>query len=135
MSEKQPTYIEFKEDRKIHFAFHSRFIVEKNGMYSWYMPAYKMFFSSKTKEEGIKRGVAMAKSFFMFWDKQNSYRGLILELHHLGFRAPQYHNLVVSEMIRKKRRFAKFNATDVTIPEAFADSSLLQQEGTFAMAS
>lgn len=72
MIDKRETFIEIIGDGTINFGYHSRFIIEKNGMYSWYIPAYKMFFSSKTKEEGQARGIAMVKSFFMFWDKQNS---------------------------------------------------------------
>ena len=135
MADNRPTFIEVTGTGVINFGYHSRFIIEEDGTYSWYIPAYKMFFSSKTKEEGQQRGISMVKSFFMFWDKQNSYRGLILEIHNLGFRVPQYHNLTVSELIRKKRTSAKFNSTENLIPESFAAGTLLEQEGSFAMAS
>ncbi len=134
MSEKkQPTYIEFKEG-KIFYGFHARYIKEENGMYSWYIPAFDIYFSSKTKEDGHKRAQAMTKSFFKVWINNEGVRSFILQIHKLGFKAPSNHQAIIRDLISKKINTAKFKSTAGHLPDDFAGSESEIQESELAMA-
>lgn len=75
MSKEAVNFIKIKEGQ-INYRYDSYRRQEENGMFSWYIPAFQMFFSSKTKEEGDVRARAMVKSFFMYWfEKEKSFRG------------------------------------------------------------
>jgi hypothetical protein len=132
MNDNEPTYINFTKEG-IKYAFHARFIVEENKMYSWYIPAFKMFFSTKTEEEGEKRAIAMTKSFFKFWKEEDSFRGLLHEINYLGFKATHYHDLTMNRMLKGQLNHAKFKAGEDYIPEDFIGSKSVLHEGELAM--
>ena len=131
-TEKEPTFIKFSKEG-IHYAFHARSIQEKNGMFSWYIPAFDIFFSSKDRETGRAKAKSMTESFFTYWIGQESFRAFILQIHKLGFKSPN-HDLTVSEMIKRKRSDAKFTSKNEYLPEGFLNSESIVEEGELAMA-
>lgn len=134
MKEKGDTHIVIEEG-KISYQFSARFKMEDNGTFSWYIPSFKMFFSSKTKEQGDIRARAMAKSFFVHYlTNEKSFRNFILELHNLGFRAPLNHDLTVNKLLTKRLSYAKFNSRIVSIPKEFQDSENIINQDDLAMA-
>ena len=133
MAEKQPTFIKL-DNGKVNFAFHARFIKEPDGLYSWYIPAYKMFFSSGSIDEGQKRAIVMAKSFFVYWKEEKNFNGFLKELHQLGFRATSLHDFTLKQLRLGKTRKAKFKSEDSYIPESFKNSQSVVTEGDLAIA-
>jgi|ERR1022692_4553345 hypothetical protein len=121
MPRKADTFIEIKEGH-IKYQYRAYHRIEENGMYSWYIPSFQMFYSSKTKEEGDQRTEAMAQSFFSFWfEKEKSFRGFIHEIHHFGFRASQ-HNLTVNKLLTHKINHAEFGYANGHASEEFKNS-------------
>lgn len=107
---------------------------EENGMISWYIPAFQMFFSSKTKEEGDLRSHAMVKSFFIFWlEKEKSFRGFVHEIHHFGFRAP-HHNLTVNKLLTHKINNAAFGYANGHASQEFKNSIVETKKDSLAVA-
>lgn len=107
--------------------FDAKFIVETNGMYSWYIPAFNMFYSSRTREEGIVTGRAMSKSFFSYWlEKEKDFRSLILEINKLGFKAPD-HRITVNKLLSGKTSRAKFQSNQ-NVQNEFANSEKQEME-------
>jgi hypothetical protein len=83
---------------------------EKNGMISWYLPGFDMFFSSKTFDEGMVTAKAMSKSFILYWlEKERNFNGLILAITKLGFKAIDHRN-TVNQMLRGKKHKATFES-------------------------
>lgn len=128
MGENKQTFISI-EKGKIHTGFHVFNKKAENGMYSWYIPGYNIRFSSETKEQGEKRAVTMVKAFFTYW-KKSSNREFILEIHRLGFKASEHHELTVSRLISKKITSAKFKSTVMRLPnpEGYERSKVLEAD-------
>lgn len=133
MADNKPTFINMTREG-IKYGFHARYRVEENGMYSWYIPAFDIYFSSQTKEQGDKRAVAMTKSFFNHWINYESFRSFILQIHKLGFKASEHHELTIKQLISRQRIDAKFKSKDGFIPEEFKNSETVEQEGNLEMA-
>ena len=95
-------------DGKITCRGTAHYNVEKNGMYSWYLPGFEMYFSSMTKEEGLITAKAMSKSFFIYWiEKEKNFNQLILEITKLGFKTVDHRN-TVNKMLQGKKYKANF---------------------------
>ena len=115
------------------YAYYHR--TEKNGMHSWYIPGFNMFFSTKTQEAGSVRAAAMVKSFFIdYFEKQDSFRSFILELHRLGFRASSYHDLTINKLLTKKIPTAQLGYVNGHASTEFKNSTSQISEGSLAMA-
>src|SRR5947207_12515029 len=57
----------------------------------------------RTKNLARKDLLQWSGPFFIDWiEKEKNYRNFILELHHLGFRAPQHHDLTINKLLTKK---------------------------------
>lgn len=132
MPKKAINFIEIKE-KQIDYRYESYRRQEANGMISWYIPAFQMYFSSKTKEEGDIRSKAMVNSFFMYWfEKEKSFRGFIHEIHHFGFRAPG-HNLTVNQLLTHKINRASFGYANGHASKEFVNSISEVQNGSLAV--
>ena len=102
-------------------------------MYSWFVPAYNLYFSTDSLEKGRERGARMVKSFYDFWIKQQGFKNFLLEIHKLGFRVPQNHDYTLMQMLNKKLHTAKFKAPQISrSDDSFLES--VEQEGELAMA-
>ena len=133
MPKKAANFIEI-QGNKINYRYQIYHREEENGMVSWYVPAFQMFFSSKTKEEGDARSKAMVKSFFMYWfEKEKSFRGFIHEIHHFGFRASQ-HNLTVNRLLTHKINHAAFGYANGHAFEEFKNSIVETKNDSLAVA-
>jgi hypothetical protein len=105
---------------------------KEGDMYSWYVPAYDIYFSSPTEEIGRKRAKSAVMSFFNYWTKEQSFKNFILEIHKLGFRASENHELTVKKLIDKQHIKAKFKSAGKT-PPSFQEATVSQGEMTVAM--
>jgi hypothetical protein len=132
MAKKEPSFIQFRENG-INYGFHAHYKKEGN-MYSWYIPSFDIFFSSKTKEEGDRRAIAMTTSFFNQWIHHESFRSFILQIHKLGFRAPEHHEYKIKQLLNREKVTGKFRAKDSYLPNDFIDSDSIEQEGNVEMA-
>ena len=132
MSDKQPTFIEINNGR-IYCGFHAYHKKTESGMYSWYIPGFNIRFSSKDKETGDKRAIIMVNAFFSYWVDRVSYREFILEIHKLGFKAPQ-HDLTVNRLLTKKVHTAKFKSSVIKLPDPkeYEQSKSLKTELAFS---
>lgn len=120
---------------KVDYSFGAYHRVEENGMYSWYIPSFRIFFSSKTKEQGTKRSITMTRSFIKYWlERKKSFRGFVLELHHLGFRASHFHDLTVNQILTRKIGNAEFGYMNGHTAEEFKNSKSEVIEDNLAMA-
>lgn len=133
MAGTKPSFIHMTRDG-INYGFHAHYKAEENGMYSWYIPAFDIYFSSQSIEQGNKRAVAMTRSFFNHWIEHESFRSFILQIHKLGFKASEHHELTIKQLISRKRIDAKFKSKDGIIPEEFKNSDIVEQEGNLALA-
>lgn len=128
------------QPKGISYEFTLRYREEENGMYSWFIPGFNIFYSTKTRDLGEKRGVAMTRSFFKYWIEKEGFNNFILQLNNLGFKPkgePQHKsgNVVIHELLRKQRNTAVFKSSDWRIPGSFADSSKIEKKEVFNMAS
>ncbi|HQS23209.1 MAG: hypothetical protein B7Y11_01240 [Sphingobacteriia bacterium 24-36-13] len=124
-------YIQINETG-INYSFKSYYRKEENGMYSWHIPAYNLFFSSDSVEKGTERGRKMVRSFYSFWIKQQGFKNFLLEIHKLGFRIPTNHDYNLMQMLNRKIHSAKFKAPQVLSPINFNEA--VEQEGQLEMA-
>lgn len=133
MADNKPSFINFTKG-KINYAFHARYVKEENGMYSWYIPSFDIYFSSNTKEQGDKRAIAMTRAFFSHWINQESFRSFILQIHKLGFKAPENHDFTIKQLLNKKIFEVKLKSKNGIIPAEFKNSELVEQEGNLELA-
>ena len=127
----KPTFITINKDG-MKYGFHGHYIKEENGAYSWYIPAFDIYFSSPNFEEGDRRAVIMVKSFMNFWIKQQGFRGFVLQILKLGFKAQD--DKALQQLLNRKNIDAKLRAVGKSIPAEFLDSKISSQEGELAMA-
>lgn len=115
------------------YEFTIRYREEENGMFSWFIPGFNIFYSTKTVEQGEPRGVAMTKSFFKYWIGKEGFQNFIIQLHGLGFKAkdePRHTsgNVVIQQLLKKERNSATFKALHERMPGAFADSEKVEKK-------
>lgn len=131
-SKEQPNFIQIKPDG-INYGYHSRFIEEKNGMYSWYLPSFDIYFSSSTKEEGEKRSLEMTESFFNYWLQKKGFRTFLMQILRLGYQARSHKEL--QGLLNRKNLNAQLRASTIKeLPAAFRESETSRQEGNLATA-
>lgn len=53
-------------------SFIANYIEEPNGMFSWHIPEFDIYFSSKTKPIGDNKAKSMVKSFFNFQEYEKN---------------------------------------------------------------
>lgn len=133
MANNKTPYINFSKN-KIDYGFHARYVKEENGMYSWYIPSFDIYFSSNTKEQGDKRAISMTRAFFSHWINQESFRSFILQIHKLGFKAPENHDFTIKQLLNKKIFDVKLKSKNSVLPEDFKNSELVEQQGNLELA-
>ncbi len=122
MPNKPSASIEFRSDG-IRCTFDAFYTKEENDEFSWHIPAFRMFFSSKTYKEGTKTSIEMTKSLFDYWlTKERNFRNLILEINKLGFKAND-HRITVNKLLRGKTIRASFKSPLIKIPTDYSKAS------------
>lgn len=134
MKTNKEDYISITGNR-IDYGFHSRYRVEEDGSYSWYIPTFEMFFSSENLEAGEKRAKIMAQSFFNFWIESQSFRSFVLQIHKLGFKANENHNLVIKNLLKRGVSDIKLKSKGGKIPKDFINAHSISSEMNLQMAS
>lgn len=127
----QPTFIDITRDG-IKFGFHIHSIREEAGNYSCYIPAYDIYFSAPTKEEGMRRSGIMVSSFIKFWIGEQGFRSFVLQILKLGFKAQDDKSL--KHLLNRTNINTKMRSIDKRVPTEFLDSEILEQHGELAMA-
>jgi len=112
---------------KMHCSWELYHKIEDNGMHSWYIPAFKLFYSTATAEQGEKRGMNMTKSFFDFYLKKGSFKEFILEIHKLGFKSDR-HNLVMRDLLNHKIDKANFKSPAIVVRTDFKKAANIQRQ-------
>lgn len=134
MAEKRnDTYIQFTPEG-MKYGFYAYCVEEKGGNYSWYVPAYDIYFSSPSKEEGSRRAKLMVSSFFNFWVKQQGIKQFGLQLHKLGFRATNDHHTTLQQFLNNHIVKSKFKSPESKLPFDFEAAEQFEQEGEMAVA-
>ena len=136
MSKVPDTFVEINiQKRNIHYQYSVYTREESNGMYSWYVPGFNMFFSSRTESDGQKRAAAMVKSFFIdYFERQKNFRSFVLELHRLGFRANKLHDLTINKLLTKRIPYATLGYLNGHAFEQFPNSKETVSKGELEMA-
>lgn len=111
----EPQYVKITPE-KVYFNFHLFYEQDDKGRYIASIPAYGLHLYSDTKEGLEKNTNIMINSFYDYWLMKKGWKGFILKLHRLGFRAEQ-HQLAVYELLQRKRSRSQFKFPDISVPE------------------
>jgi len=93
----------------------------ENGMFSWYIPGFDIYFSSKTEEVGLVRADSMLDAFLNHFLEHQNLPVLINELKRLGFiamptKSHESSLQVIHNLLKKKSQSASFKARETKIP-------------------
>lgn len=133
MADRKASFINFTKNG-LDYGFEARYRVEDDGMYSWYIPTFDIYFSSTTKEQGDQRAIAMTRAFFNHWINEESFRSFVLQIHKLGFKAAENHELTIKRLISREIHNASFNSKNGLVPEDFKKFAPVIKQGNLAMA-
>ena len=110
----------------IHWGYHAHYIEEENGLISWYIPSFDIYYTSTTKEEGGQIGYDATKAFFEFWLKRQSFRKLVNKILHLGYKTENFQQL--KNLLERSNINANLIGAYHKLPNSFKDS--ISQEHT-----
>ena len=104
-----------------------------NGKIICYIPAFDYIFSANNEGEIKIKSEAMIASFFDYFEKEESFKSLIIQIHKMGFRSAQ-HNYVMSQLLNKK----PVNKADMkivnSVPKEFEDAESMFHSSKYKMA-
>lgn len=105
-----------------------------NGKIICYIPAFDYIFSANNDNEIKVKSEAMIASFFDYYEKEESFKSMIIQIHKMGFRSAQ-HNYIMSQLLNKK----PLNKADMkivnSVPEEFEDAESIFHSSKYKMAS
>lgn len=110
--EKKKPFIRILPDH-IEYGYNARYKLEPSGYYSWHIPSFDIYFSSKSKEDGSKRAKAITQSFFNYWIGQEGFERFIDKIGRLGYKAPSKKQL---NALLHRRRASPVELTPDSIP-------------------
>ena len=116
----------------ISYGFGTLNIQELDGSYSWYIPSFDIYFSSKTKEQGNERARAMVKSFFNFWLTNQGFRAFALQLFKLGYKTSTHAEF--KNLLNRTNLKATLKSSLSKLPPEFEGSEVLSLEGDLSIA-
>jgi hypothetical protein len=117
---------------KISYGFQAMFKIEEDGIYSWYIPSFDIYFSSPTKEAGDKRAKAMVRSFFNYWLKNQGYRNFLMQILKLGYKPSSHQEL--QSLLNRTNLTANLKSSAKVIPHEFADTEAHEENDSLAIA-
>lgn len=94
---------------------------ENSGMWSFYIPAFDIFYSAESKEEGNEIAPLVIKAFYKFWGREGK-KDLVLKLHKLGFKAKR-HSIEMTEFLHRKTNKIKLTQSYDTLPAQMQGAS------------
>lgn len=118
--------------KNIQWGFHSHYIQEKDGMFSWYIPSFDIYFSSKTIDEGNDIAKAITNSFFNYWLKEKGFRKFLMKLLNLGYKTSSHDEL--KHLLNRTNLNAHLKGSISRMPKEFAHAESSDQDGNLAIA-
>jgi hypothetical protein len=109
MKNQQPTYIHV-DNGSIKYGFYVYYEQKSETQWSISVPAYNISFSTRTKEEGVKRAKVAVRSFYHMWLSKEGWKRFVLEIHRLGFRAEAGHDMVMSKLLKRQPIVVNLNS-------------------------
>ena len=88
------------DNGRIEYGFYVYYETQNNAV-SVKIPAYNIYFTAPSKEEGLKRAKVAVRNFCNMWLEKEGWRKFIRHLHTLGFR-PKSHDLVMSKLLKRQ---------------------------------
>lgn len=131
ITKNKPTYIQITPEG-ISWGFHARYIEEKDGMFSWYLPSFDIYFSTNTKEEGQERAKALTTSFFNYWLKKKGFRSFLMKILRLGYTASSHEEL--KQLLHRTNLNAKLKMPSEKKSPNFTHYETIDEEGQLAIA-
>jgi hypothetical protein len=132
-TEEQITKISFVGNGKVRVDYTVFYKKKPNGKYICYMPGFNHSFTAHSENDISIKADAMNQCFFDYYAEKNTFDGLILQLHRLGFRSPQ-HNYVMDQLLRHKKNAAKMTFPSYT-PDEYADANVMRNNMEVKMAA
>ena len=93
------------------------------GRYACFIPALNIHFTSKDKESAANKAKALSRIYFDHFlaHSKNGLKKIVLELHKLGFRAPN-DTYTVHKFANNSVIPAKFKLPDGEVPENYINA-------------
>jgi hypothetical protein len=100
-----------------------------SGRVSCFIPAFGIHYSVADKNDIKSKGLTLTRLYLdhFFKRKRSDWKGFVLELHKLGFRAAEKDSYVINELINKRLIPAKFSS-GVSAPPEFINHGEAQEE-------
>jgi hypothetical protein len=128
MEPKKTPYIHFqpsKDGNQLAITWRVIILRTKNeaGNLSCYAPGYDIYFGAKSAEDSRKKALILSKFFIDNYliHTKNGLKKLILQLHTMGFKAPNNTDAIY-KLINSKFVHAKFSSQLNKVPANFADA-------------
>jgi hypothetical protein len=118
--------------QRIQWGFNANYIEEKDGMFSWYLPSFDIYFSSATKEAGDKKALAITNSFFNYWLKEKGFRRFLMKILRLGYKPASHDEL--KHLLDRTNLNAHLKGSSKRMPAEFAHAATSDQDGSLAIA-
>ena len=128
-------YIKVRQDH-IEYGFEARYVDDGN-MYSWYIPAYDIYFSSpKDTIEGARRAKAMVKAFYVsrFEKEKQDLKSFLIEIYKLGFYNPD-HDKIIKALTDAEIREGSFKSSGDFGHREFRNAEAITHEDSYAIAA
>ncbi len=124
-------------DRGVHVHYRAYYRPEANGMFTWFIPGFDIYYSSRDKESGANKSLNLTKSWLSFYERQSKLSELMLDLRKMGFEASDGNtDYKIMKAIKGERpKQIKFRVANYNTPERFKDSEVMEMENQFAIAS
>ena len=116
----------------IKYGYNSHFVQEEDGLFSWYIPSFDIYFSSNTKEEGDNISRAMVKSFMNYWLKEKGFRSFVLQVFKLGYKTSSHEEF--KRLLNRTNLTANLKGAKIAMPQEFANSESFMNDGQLSMA-
>lgn len=115
------------EPKGIEWGYTAHYIIEDDGMYSWYIPSFDIFFSSMDEKEGDKIGEDATTAFFEYWLKKQGFRKFVNKVLSLGYKAKSFQEL--KNLLQRRDINANLEGVSDRLPKSFANSTANEYSG------
>jgi len=128
----EPAYVSFmpKGNKTEVFYSFTTFQKPEANKISCFIPSFNIYFSATDKEMVHKKSVALTKIYLRHFGRHSKggVKDLVLQLHKLGFKAPN-DALTLKRILKDHQAVnAKFKSSNETLPDGFYGAERIEHQ-------